>query len=87
MVNGKLISKSFDHEEKDKIFISNFDYKNKIILNVFKQFARNNRLQVNKLIKYIDYFLRNYLTKMPIEYVENLKTNFQEQLQKIEKKR
>ena len=58
--------------------------KNKLILNVFKQFARNNRLQVNKLIKYIDYFLRNYLTKMPIEYVENLKTNFQEQLQKIE---
>jgi Fe-S cluster assembly protein SufD len=33
LVNGKLISKSFDHEEKDKIFISNFDYKNKIILN------------------------------------------------------
>ena len=33
LVNGKLISKSFDHEEKDKIFISNFDYKNEIILN------------------------------------------------------
>ena len=33
LVNGKLISKSFDHEEKDKIFISNFDYKNDIILN------------------------------------------------------
>ena len=33
LVNGKLISKNFNHEEKDKIFISNFDYKNEIILN------------------------------------------------------
>ena len=33
LVNGKLISKSFNHEEKDKIFINNFDYKNEIILN------------------------------------------------------
>jgi len=33
LMNGKLISKSFDHEEKDKIFISNFNYKNEIILN------------------------------------------------------
>ena len=33
LVNGKLISKNFNHEEKDKIFISNFDYKNDIILN------------------------------------------------------
>jgi Fe-S cluster assembly protein SufD len=33
LVNGKLISKSFDYEEKDNIFISNFDYKNEIILN------------------------------------------------------
>ena len=33
LVNGKLISKSLDHEEKDKIFISNFDYKKEIILN------------------------------------------------------
>ncbi|MBL6785927.1 MAG: Fe-S cluster assembly protein SufD [Candidatus Pelagibacter bacterium] len=32
LVNGKLISKNFDHEEKDKILISNFDYKNEIIL-------------------------------------------------------
>ena len=32
-MNGKLISKSFDHEEKDKIFISNFNYKNEIILH------------------------------------------------------
>jgi Fe-S cluster assembly protein SufD len=31
LVNGKLISKNFDHEEKEKIFISNFDYKNEII--------------------------------------------------------
>ena len=33
LMNGKLISKSFDHEEKDKIFISNFNYKNEIILH------------------------------------------------------
>jgi|TARA_Y100000389_G_scaffold191892_1_gene218730 Fe-S cluster assembly protein SufD len=31
LVNGKLITKSFDYEEKDKIFISNFDYENEII--------------------------------------------------------
>jgi len=33
LVNGKLISKCFAHEEKDKIFINNFDYKNEIILD------------------------------------------------------
>jgi len=33
LMNGKLISKSFDHEEKDKIFIGNFNYKNEIILH------------------------------------------------------
>ena len=33
LMNGKLISKSFDHEEKDKIFISNFNYKKEIILH------------------------------------------------------
>ena len=33
LMNGKLISKSFDHEEKDKIFISNFNYKNEIFLH------------------------------------------------------
>ena len=33
LMDGKLISKSFDHEEKDKVFISNFDYKNEIILH------------------------------------------------------
>jgi len=33
LMNGKLISKSFDHEEKDKISISNFNYKNEIILH------------------------------------------------------
>jgi len=33
LLNGKLISKSFIHEEKNKIFIKNFDYKNKINLN------------------------------------------------------
>ena len=61
--------------------------KNKLILDVFKQFARNNRLQVNKLIKYIDYFLRNYLTKMPIAYIKNLKEKFQGELDIINQKK
>ena len=69
------------------IFDSTNVKKNKLILNVFKQFSRNNRLQVNKLIKYIDYFLQNYLTKMPIKYVSYLKTKFSKQLAEIEEKK
>jgi len=59
--------------------------KNRLIMDIFVQYAKNNRLQVNKLIKYIDYFLRNYLTKMPLKYVKELKEKFDEGLTVIKK--
>ena len=67
------------------LFDSTNSKKNRLIMDVFVQYAKNNRLQVNKLIKYIDYFLRNYLTKMPLEYVKELKTKFDDGLDIIKK--
>jgi hypothetical protein len=62
------------------LFDSINNKKNKLVMDVFVQFAKNNRLQINKLIKYIDYFLRNYLTKMPLKYVKELKERFEDSL-------
>jgi len=76
LVNGKLISKSFDHEEKDKIFINNFDYKNEIILN------RENTLNfLNNALAKDGFSLevsKNYKFKKPLVIYNQLSNSLKE---------
>ena len=76
LVNGKLISKSFNHEEKDKIFINNFDYKNEIILN------RENTLNfLNNALAKDGFSLevsKNYKFKKPLVIYNQLSNSLKE---------
>ena len=64
MFNGKLISKDFSYEEKNKILINNFNYKDNLVLDSKNSlYFLNNALATggfsnyNQSIGYFDSFL------------------------------
>jgi len=76
LVNGKLISKSFDHEEKDKIFISNFNYKNEIILH-----SKNTLNFLNNALAKDGFSLeisKNYKLKKPLVIYNHFSNSLKE---------
>ena len=75
-MNGKLISKSFDHEEKDKIFISNFNYKNEIILH-----SKNTLNFLNNALAKDGFSLeisKNYKLKKPLVIYNHFSNSLKE---------
>ena len=76
LMNGKLISKSFDHEEKDKIFISNFNYKNEIILH-----SKNTLNFLNDALSKDGFSLeisKNYKLKKPLVIYNHFSNSLKE---------
>ena len=76
LMNGKLISKSFDHEEKDKIFISNFNYKNEIILH-----SKNTLNFLNNALAKDGFSLeisKNYKLKKPLVIYNHFSNSLKE---------
>ena len=76
LMNGKLISKSFDHEEKDKILISNFNYKNEIILH-----SKNTLNFLNNALAKDGFSLeisKNYKLKKPLVIYNHFSNSLKE---------
>ena len=55
LLNGKLISKDFSYEEKNKILIENFNYKNEITLD-----NKNSLNFLNQCFSYRWFFIRDF---------------------------
>ena len=76
LIDGKLVSKNFLHEDKDKIFIDHYNYKNEIVLN------KNNSLNfLNNALATGGFFLeisKNYKLKKPLVIYNNFSSSLKE---------
>ena len=83
MFNGKLVSKNFLYEDKDKIFINDYNYKNEIVLN------KTNSLNfLNNALATGGFFLeisKDYKLKKPLVIYNNFSNSLKNynQLQKF----
>ena len=76
LLNGKLISSSFSHEEKSKIFIGNFDYKNQVNINKKNSlYFLNNALATGGFLLEI---AENYKLKKPLVIYNNFSSSLKE---------
>ncbi len=76
LFNGKLVSSDFSHEEKDKITVDNFDYKNELILNKKDSlFLLNNALATGGFSLEIK---KNYKLKKPLVIYNNFSNSLKE---------
>ncbi len=78
LVDGKLNSNSFDHEEKDKIFIKNYDYKNKKTSDKINSLTLlNNALATGGFSLEIS---KNYQLKKPLVIYNYFSKNLKESI-------
>ncbi len=76
LLNGKLVSSSFSHEEKSKIFIGNFDYKNQVNINKKNSlYFLNNALATGGFLLEI---AENYKLKKPLVIYNNFSSSLKE---------
>ena len=76
LFNGKLISKDFSYEEKNKILIDNFNYKNKVILDKKNSlYLLNNALATGGFSLEIS---KNYKLKKPLVIYNNFSNSLKE---------
>jgi Fe-S cluster assembly protein SufD len=76
LLNGKLISKDFSYEEKNKILIGNFNYKNKVILDKKNSlYLLNNALATGGFSLEIS---KNYKLKKPLVIYNNFSNSLKE---------
>ena len=76
LFNGKLISTDFSYEEKNKIFIENFDYKNEISLE-----SKNSLSFLNNALATGGFSLKiskNYKLKKPLVVYNNFSNSLKE---------
>ncbi len=76
LLNGKLVSSNFSYEEKSKILIENFDYKNELLLkNTNSLYLLNNALATGGFTLEI---LKNYKLKKPLVIYNNFSNSLKE---------
>ena len=78
LFNGKLISKDFSYEEKNKILIDNFNYKNDLVLdNKNSLYFLNNALATGGFSLEIS---KNYKLKKPLVIYNNFSNSLKEKI-------
>ena len=78
LFNGKLISKDFSYEEKNKILIENFNYKNELSLDVKNSlYFLNNALATGGFSLEIS---KNYKLKKPLVIYNNFSNSLKEKM-------
>ena len=78
LLDGKLISKDFSYEEKNKISIDNFNYKNDLILdNKNSLYFLNNALAIGGYSLEIS---KNYKLKKPLVIYNNFSKSLKEEI-------
>ncbi len=78
LFNGKLISKDFSYEEKNKILIENFNYKNELSLDVKNSlYFLNNALATGGFSLEIS---KNYKLKKPLVVYNNFSNSLKEKM-------
>ena len=78
MFNGKLISKDFSYEEKDKILIDNFNYKNDLAIDTKNSlYFLNNALATGGFSLEI---CKNYKLKKPLVIYNNFSNSLKEKI-------
>ena len=76
LFNGKLISKDFSYEEKNKILVDNFDYKNELSLHCKNSlYFLNNALALGGFSLEIS---KNYKLKKPLVIYNNFSNSLKE---------
>ena len=76
LFNGKLISKDFSYEEKNKILVDNFDYKNELSL-----YCKNSLYFLNNALALGGFSLeisKNYKLKKPLVIYNNFSNSLKE---------
>ena len=78
MLNGKLIFKDFSYEEKNKIFIENYNYKDDLTLN-----GKNSLYFLNNALATGGFSLKiskNYKLKKPLVIYNNFSNSLKEKI-------
>ena len=78
LFNGKLISKDFSYEEKNKILIDNFNYKNDLVLD-----SKNSLYFLNNALATGGFSLeisKNYKLKKPLVIYNNFSNSLKEKI-------
>ncbi len=78
LFNGKLISKDFSYEEKNKILIKNFDYKDNLVLD-----SKNSLYFLNNALATGGFSLeisKNYKLKKPLVVYNNFSNSLKEKI-------